>query len=341
MTYLSLKKSLKVTKGCLPATIKSRISETPLWVHFYLTRKCNLNCDYCHVKDNTKKDISTKEIKKIIDKLYSLGIRAIAFFGGEPTLRKDFCEILKYSVDKRIFSYFTTNGTLLNEDYIKRIVETGVDYIELSVDSLLEFNESRKDYVRSKKVLDLLLKYREKYGFGLKTHIVLTNKNLATVVKTIEQINDKNKIPLTIGYICRSVDGNIADDESLFFNSEESKQKLIKVVNEIIELKRKGAQIMDPYSYFKGMKGFVYGDLEWNCMAGKYSFSVDYDGSIQLCTGLKPYRMNVLAMGKDFFKKRKLEIEETKRWCTKLCYSTCHNTTAYMIDHPIEALIGK
>jgi len=129
----------------LPATIKSRIFQTSLWIHFYLTRNCNLNCVYCDSKDNTKKDISTEKVKKIIDKLYSLEIRAIAFFGGEPTLRRDFCEILKYSVDKGIFSYFTTNGTLLNEEYLKRIAETGVDYIELSVDSIFEFDDSKKD----------------------------------------------------------------------------------------------------------------------------------------------------------------------------------------------------
>lgn len=121
MAYLSLKKSLKTIRYCLPTAIKSKIFKTPLWVHFYLTRRCNLNCAYCHSRDNVKKDISTEEIKKIIDKLHSLGIRAIAFFGGEPTLRRDFCEILKYSVDKGIFSYFTTNGTLLNEDYIKKL----------------------------------------------------------------------------------------------------------------------------------------------------------------------------------------------------------------------------
>ncbi len=341
MAYLSLNKSLRTIKYCLPAAIKSKIFQIPLWVHLYLTRKCNLDCNYCYVKDNTKKDISTEKVKKIIDGLYSLGIRAIAFFGGEPTLRRDFCEILKYSVDKGIFSYFTTNGTLLNEEYIKRIAETGVDYIELSIDSILKFDDSRKDYTRSKKVLDSLIKFRKKYGFGLKTHIVLTNKNLDTVADTIKKINIKYKIPLTIGYICRSVDKKVIDDESLFFNSEESKQKLIKVINQIIELKKSGVQIMDPYSYYEGMKKFVYHKSRWNCMAGKYSFSVDCDGSVQLCAGMKPYKMHVLDIDKDFFKKRKNEVEKTKRWCSKLCYSSCHNTTAYMIDHPIRALIGK
>jgi len=341
MAYLSFKKTLRAMKCCLPAAAKSKLFHTPSWVHFYLTRRCNLSCKYCHVKDNTKKDISTDEVKKIIDRLYYLGIRTIAFFGGEPTLRKDFCEILNYSVKKGIFTYFTTNGTLLNEEYIKNIAETGVDFIELSVDSINVFEDSRKDYTRNKGVIDLLLKYKKLYDFALKTHIVLTNKNVDSVVETIKSINNRYDIPLTVGYICRSVDKDFKDDESLFFNSKKSKEKLSKVIDEIIELKRKGAKIISPYSYFESMKKFAFNEHSWACMAGKYSFSVDYNGLVQLCSAMKPYAVSVFEMDKDFFKNRWDEIEMTKKECTKVCFSTCHNTTAQIIDNPIKYLFGK
>jgi len=336
----SLKRSYKAVRFCLFDAVRARALQRPLWVHFYLTRRCNLNCAYCSVKDNTKKDISIDEVKKIVDRLYTLGVRALAFFGGEPTLRMDFCEILKYADKKGFLTFFTTNGTLLNEKYIKEIAETGVDYIELSIDSIFSHEYTKKDYARSKRIMDLLIKYRDEYGFILKTHTVLTNKNIDTVIETIKKIDDEYKIPLTVGYVCRSVDMTTPDDESLFFNSEESKRKLVKVVDQIIELKKNGAKFMDPYSYFENMKKFVYGKLDWHCMAGKYSFSVDYDGSVQLCNGMKPFDANVFSIDKDFFKKKKDEIEKTKAWCTKICFSTCHNTTTHMIDHPVDSMIS-
>ena len=157
MTYLNFKRTLRLVNNSLFSLIRSRLFEEPFWVLFFLTRKCNLNCKYCFVKDNKSKDLSTGEVKQVIDKLYSLGIRAIAFFGGEPTIRKDFCEILKYSVNKGIFTYFTTNGVLLDKKYIEKIGETGVDFIELSVDSVFKFDDSKKDYARSKEVLKQLL----------------------------------------------------------------------------------------------------------------------------------------------------------------------------------------
>lgn len=340
MQFLNTKKTLRLIKNCGPGWIMSKYNGSPLWVHFFLTRKCNLDCKYCYVKDNSKKELSTEEVKKVIDKLYSLGIRVIAFFGGEPTIRRDFCEILAYAHKKKIFCYFTTNGVLLNEDYIDRIAKTGVDFIELSVDSIFDFKESKKDYVHNKKVLDLLIKSKNKYGFGLKTHMVLTQKNIDTAIKTIELIKSYN-IPLTIGFIGRNTYNNIPEDESLYFTTRESKNKLSDIIDKIIELKKAGAPIMDPYSYFEGMKKYINGDTKWRCCAGKYFFSVDSDGAVQLCAGLKPFPENILDIDKDYFKKNKKLIDEALKKCLSLCYSNCSFTTASLMDHPIKALLGK
>lgn len=340
MSYLNLKRTFKLLKNATPRLICSRVFHEPFWVLFFLTRKCNLNCKYCFVKDNKRKDMSTKEVKQVIDKLYSLGIRVIAFFGGEPTIRKDFCEILKYSVDKGIFTYFTTNGVLLDKEYIKRIGETGVDFIELSVDSVFKFDDSKKDYARSKKVLKLLLEAKDKYNYGIKTHLVLNKKNYEFAVKTIKHIS-KFKIPLTVGLINRNTYNELPDDESLFFNNRKDKKAVLKTIDDIMLLKKKGYQIIDPLSYFSRMKDYIKGDTRWNCKPGEYGFAVDCDGSIMLCSPLKPHKTNVLDMSRDYFKKRKKETKKVVDWCTTKCYSNCLYTTTYLIEHPIRALLGK
>lgn len=340
MPYLNTIKSLRVARIFLPALLKSKLRISPIWVHFFLTRKCNLNCKYCFVKDNFKKELTTPEVKKVIDKLYLMGIRGIAFFGGEPTIRKDFCEILNYSSKKGIFTYFTTNGTLLNEDYAERIAKTGVDFIELSVDSVFEFNDSKKDFVHSKKVLEILIKMKDKYKFGLKTHLVLTKKNISSVIKTIDLIQ-KYDLPMTIGYIFRNTYNNKRDDESLYFKDKKSKGDLIKVIDEIIKLKKTKIRIMDPAAYFEGMKDYVNGKTNWECNAGRLFFSVDSDGGVQLCCNVRAYPNNIHTIDKDFFKNNRKTIEKDLNWCTKKCYSNCSFTTSYLINHPIKALMGK
>lgn len=340
MAYLSTKKTLRLIKSYLPAIIRSKFKGNPFWVHFYLTRKCNLQCKYCFVRDNTKKDLQINEVKQVIDRLYGLGIRIIAFFGGEPTLRKDFCEILKYSYNKGIFTYFTTNGTLLNQKYIDEIGKSGADFIELSLDSILEFDVSKKDYVRSGGVLELLIRAKKKYGFGFKTHLVLTKKNIDNVLEVILLVQ-KYEVPMTVGYINRNTYNDIPEDESLYFNDSESKEKLFKVIDEIIKFKKKGVKIIDPIAYFEGMKSYVNGKTDWDCKAGKFFFSVDLDGSVQLCAGLKSFGTNILNIDRNFFRNKKQEINRTLSWCKKKCYSNCSFTTSYLINHPFTVIMGK
>jgi len=53
------------------------------------------------------------QIKKIIDKLVNAEIYSIFFTGGEPFIRKDLIEILKYAVDNSMNVTVSTNGSLL------------------------------------------------------------------------------------------------------------------------------------------------------------------------------------------------------------------------------------
>ena len=73
-------------------------------------------------------------------------------------------------------THLSTNGTLLTPKYIEKLGQKGIDIINLSVDSILEFDGSKKNYTKSKKVLQDLIKYRKKYGFEITTNLVITNK---------------------------------------------------------------------------------------------------------------------------------------------------------------------
>ncbi|MBW2992953.1 hypothetical protein KY317_00070, partial [Candidatus Woesearchaeota archaeon] len=98
---------------------------------------------------------------------------------------------------------------------------------------------------------------------------------------------------------------------------------------------------MDPIIYFKGIKNHINGKTNWGCTAGRRSFSVDCDGAVQLCCNLKPFSDNIMAIDRNYFKRKKKEINKILTNCQKKCYSNCHFTTAYMIEHPIKAALGK
>lgn len=102
---------------------------------------CNEKCRFCYYLKSVKakrrdKDLSTREAKKIIDFIYSKGIKILDFTGGEPTIRKDFIELVDYA-KKKGFEHICliTNGIALsNMDYVKKLTDAGVDDFLISIE---------------------------------------------------------------------------------------------------------------------------------------------------------------------------------------------------------------
>lgn len=335
MNIWNIKKSIKVCKIMIPAYIKSRFKPIPLWTHLYVTRKCNLNCKYCFVRDPKKTDLGEEKLKRVIDHLYFLGCRFISFFGGEPTIKKFFVNLVKYANQKGIITHLSTNGILLTPTYIGELGKAGIDIINLSIDSLFEFDASKKDYIKSKKVLNNLIGARKKYGFEINVNLVLTNKNIGSVIEMVRLIN-KLKIPISIGLILANTYNNKPQDENLFFRTEKDKIKLYNVLDEIKELKKRGYNIIEPLQYFNDIKKFIEGTLDdWYCCAGEYYFSVDSNGKFQICAGLPEEEISIFDIDKDYYKKLTNTRKERLSSCKKICLSNCLYNTSYFIKHPL------
>jgi radical SAM protein with 4Fe4S-binding SPASM domain len=113
------------------------IVTAPFSVVFNLTNRCNLLCQHCFQKASAdQKDLMTKEQKlHIIDQLADAGTAAITFSGGEPLMSDDFWEIAGYGSSKGIFVSIDTNGTLIDGQVASKLVEFGVRYAQVSIDS--------------------------------------------------------------------------------------------------------------------------------------------------------------------------------------------------------------
>lgn len=340
MQIHNFKKRFKVVKSIFPAYLKSLIKPRPLWVHLYVTRRCNLTCSYCFVVEFGRKELDTEQFKRVIDRLYYLGTRCVSFFGGEPAIRKDLIELIEYTNNKGMLTHITTNGSFLKEEYIDKLGQSGLDVVNLSVDSLFEFDESKKDYTRSRDVLDRLLKARDKYRFELNVNLVLTAKNIDITVQTLKLINSFN-IPISIGLIAGNTYNSKPDDPSLFFTEDKEKAKLFKVCDEIIELKKEGHAIIETSKYFKDIKKFVNKELDdWYCSAGEHYFSIDCDGKFQLCAGSPTQNVSIFDVDKDFYKKFK-ELRETSfKSCKKICMANCLYDTSYWLKNPLNFFVG-
>lgn len=107
-------------------------------VKWDFTSRCNLRCIHCLAGKNyftgDVKDLSLKERLEIVDTLADADVSAITFLGGEPLVTKDIFPTAQYAVSKGIAVTLVTNGTLLDEARIDKVLDAGIQSVTVSLD---------------------------------------------------------------------------------------------------------------------------------------------------------------------------------------------------------------
>jgi len=127
------------------------LAHAPLLVVWNFTYKCNLKCKHCYSDaggDVLKKELSTNEAIDVVNQIADFGVTSLAFSGGEPLMRKDFFEVATHAVKSGLYVSLATNGTLLNEERVKKLKRIGLNYVEVSLDGA---NSETHDAFRGKK----------------------------------------------------------------------------------------------------------------------------------------------------------------------------------------------
>ncbi|RJR24508.1 radical SAM protein [Candidatus Microgenomates bacterium] len=124
----------------------------PELITITVTNRCNFNCPGCssnsplYTRKNGKvKEVSLKDIKKVIDEV-AVFKPFIYLNGGEPTLRDDLVEIIKYVKSKKLVCSFTTNGSLLTPDLLEKLVKAKLDFLSVSIDGPKEFHDKIRGF---------------------------------------------------------------------------------------------------------------------------------------------------------------------------------------------------
>ena len=140
----------KYSNRLYTANSPNALQDAPFLAHLAVTTKCNMQCKYCSVRKahaRNDKELSTEQWKLIIKKLSNAGVFQIGFTGGEPTLRKDIHELMRFTESVGCVCNLTTNGWLLDEEFVKEMAKTGIKQCQISLDS---FDENIHDTLRGK-----------------------------------------------------------------------------------------------------------------------------------------------------------------------------------------------
>jgi radical SAM protein with 4Fe4S-binding SPASM domain len=116
--------------------------EAPYSIFIDPSSVCNFKCKFCmNKKIRSPKIMSLDMFTGIIDSLqeFETPVKVIRLYGfGEPLINPNFCEMVKYAkASSKVLSVdTTTNGSLINKKYAGKLVESGIDRINISIESL-------------------------------------------------------------------------------------------------------------------------------------------------------------------------------------------------------------
>ena len=164
----------------LVAQLKTGL-DAPICLTWELTYACNLQCVHCLSSSGQRdeRELSTDEAKRVLDQLRDLQVFYINIGGGEPMVRRDFFELVEYSVASGIGVKFSTNGAFIDAEKARRLA--AMDYLDIQI-SLDGVDAATNDAVRGAGSFDMAIRAMDNLAaanFGpFKISVVVTRHNV-------------------------------------------------------------------------------------------------------------------------------------------------------------------
>jgi mycofactocin radical SAM maturase len=155
--------------------------DAPICLTWELTYACNLACVHCLSSSGRRdpRELSTAECLGVIDELERMQVFYVNIGGGEPTVRRDFWEIVDYATDHRVGVKFSTNGSRITPAVADRLA--GSDYVDVQI-SLDGATAEVNDAIRGRGSYDTAIRAMGRLaeaGFrGFKLSVVMTRSNV-------------------------------------------------------------------------------------------------------------------------------------------------------------------
>lgn len=277
-----------------------------LFMQWHITAKCDQKCKHCYMFDSNyykseiENELSYDDCIKIIDDFYQTATQlntecGIIFGGGDPLLRDDFFDLLKYSKDIGInLLCVIGNPYHINDETASKLKFHGVDLFQLSIDGLEITHDhfrkpgSFKDTFRAFNVL-------KKHKINTACMLTASKSNVDEIIDVYE-LCAKNDI--THFDFDRLVPmGNGSELKNEVINSRDYYAFLIKFNKKYKELTSNGYKTMFSYKdtlWSKISDTNIKNNhilpnnitLERGCIIGKYALSVLADGTVLPCRKL-------------------------------------------------------
>lgn len=244
-----------------------------------LTDRCNLRCRHCFEDRHAgTADLSLDTLRKVLQEGKSCGFDEVSFTGGEPTLHRQFAEILRLVCEAGYRFGFVSNGSNFSDHYLLLVdhrewfsgVTFSLDGAHEATHDRLRGNGSYRQVTRAASIC----MYKE-LPFTL--NMVLTAENRGEVREIVELGASLGCGGVRFGHL-------MSTPETTLRGLDLSPQQRLEVENEIWRLKESAPILvaMAP-GYFSESAFFPCAPLKLQ------ELNLDCRGNVTLCCQLSGY----------------------------------------------------
>jgi mycofactocin biosynthetic radical S-adenosylmethionine protein MftC len=156
--------------------------DAPICLTWELTYACNLACIHCLSSSGRRdpRELTTEECKGVIDELERMQVFYVNIGGGEPTVRRDFWELVDYAVAHRVGVKFSTNGSRITPERASRLAASDYVDVQISLDgATAEVNDSVRGPGSYATAITAMERLADAGFAGFKLSVVVTRENVS------------------------------------------------------------------------------------------------------------------------------------------------------------------
>lgn len=257
-------------------------SRTPISASIELTYRCNLHCAHCYCpRGERSAELSTGELRALIDEMAELGTLFLLLTGGDPLLRRDFAEVYTHAKERGLLVTVFTNGVLIDDAVAKLWRELPPYHVEISL------------YGLTRAVYERVVGVSGSYDRCLAGIARLLRDGHALALKCPATRDNAHEIPGLISF-ARDLGVDFRYDPNILSTMEGGRRPLdLRLpADEIVALEARDPEKDRAWRRYltEETHPSIPSRMLFSCGAGKNSFHVDPYGNVQVCLMVKNFR---------------------------------------------------
>jgi radical SAM protein with 4Fe4S-binding SPASM domain len=180
-----------------------------------ITRTCNLRCVHCYSDSYARQypgELTGEQARKVIDDVAAFRVPALLFSGGEPLVRPDLLELMRYARSKELRLTLSTNGTLIDPPTARALREIGLSYVGISLDGIGETNDQFRGVKGAFDAAVRAMRHCREVGQKVGLRLTLTKRNCMDLHRIFDFIEAEGIQRACFYHLVYSGRGRTADE---------------------------------------------------------------------------------------------------------------------------------